>query len=244
MIQDRLGSSSMTGAFAFLSDAMRMLAFLELEFGSGLFNRLTELRWKSEGLHDRDIEKLFGKQPCEGNQHNRILSRRITRSWLFGTQRLFHNLGNNVRGASCFFVLCERSRHSAKTYGIQTGSFRRQRSDLLFDAAKGFLDSGRIDRTRLHDDDVDALGAQLQPQRRTHRSKGSFGTRQHSSKWRTEMVNYRARVHDAPFRSPQQWQKCLNHADLAKQIHFVNSSYRINRCVLNGTNSPDAGVVK
>ena len=146
---------------------MRMLALLELEFGSGLFNRLTELRWQSECLQDREIEKLFGKQPCEGNQHNRILSRRIARSWLFGIQRLFHNFGNNIRGASCFFVFGERGRHSAKTYGIQTGSFRRQRSDLLFDAAKGFLNSGRIDRTRLHDDDVDALGAQLQPQRRT-----------------------------------------------------------------------------
>jgi len=52
---------------------MRMLALLELEFGSGLFNRLTELRWQSECLQDREIEKLFGKQPCEGNQHNRIL---------------------------------------------------------------------------------------------------------------------------------------------------------------------------
>ncbi len=42
-----------TGAFASLSDGMHMLALLQLEFGSGLFNRLTELRWQSEGLHDR-----------------------------------------------------------------------------------------------------------------------------------------------------------------------------------------------
>src|ERR1035438_4119300 len=135
-ISPKVGSIAKTGAFASLSDGMRMLALLELEFGSGLFNRSTELRWKSEGLHDREIEKLFGKQPCEGNQHNRLLARRIARSWLFGIQRLFHNLGNNIRGASCFFVLGKHGRHSAKTYGIQTGSFRRQRSDLLFDRSE------------------------------------------------------------------------------------------------------------
>jgi hypothetical protein len=46
--KESTGASSFNGAVA-------------RERRKSLINRLTELRWKSESLHDREIEELFGK---------------------------------------------------------------------------------------------------------------------------------------------------------------------------------------
>src|SRR5262249_9083921 len=110
--------------------------------------------------------------------------------------------------------------------------------------SQGLVDRRGVDRARLDDADVHALGPQLQSERGAHRRKCRLGAGEGSRERGRDVVADGTAVDDASLRHSYQGQQRLNNGDLPEQVHFVDRAEGVERSVFRGKDVADPGVVE